>query len=98
MRNECLNYTYNYESQHPVERLIQKIASKSAYKTISGGSRPYGVGLLVVGQDQTGPHLFETAPDGNYYEYLAFSIGSRSQSARTWLEKHYTHFEGMTTD
>ena len=49
MRNECLNHTYNYESKHPVERLVQKIASKAAYKTIGAGSRPYGVGLLVVG-------------------------------------------------
>jgi len=30
MRNECLSYTYNYESKHPVERLVQKIASTSA--------------------------------------------------------------------
>jgi 20S proteasome subunit alpha 6 len=56
------------------------------------GRRPYGVGLLVIGEDQTGPHLFEFAPSGTSYEYVAMSIGARSQSARTYLEKHYESF------
>lgn len=56
------------------------------------GRRPYGVGFLVIGQDQTGPHLFEFSPSGNSYEYFAMSIGARSQSAKTYLEKHYESF------
>lgn len=56
------------------------------------GRRPYGVGFLVIGQDQTGPHLFEFSPSGNSYEYFAMSIGARSQSAKTYLEKHFESF------
>lgn len=41
--------------------------------------RPYGVGLLVSGVDATGPHLYNTCPSGNYYEYKAMAIGARSQ-------------------
>lgn len=29
MRNECLNYKYIYESNHPLNRLILKVAEKS---------------------------------------------------------------------
>ena len=54
--------------------------------------RPYGVGLLVAAYDQTGPHLFQTDPSGNYYEYLAMAQGSRAQSAKTYLEKHFESF------
>ena len=43
------------------------------------GSRPYGVGLLVAGYDKTGPHLFETHPSGNYFDFKAQAIGARSQ-------------------
>ncbi len=57
-------------------------------KTQRASKRPYGVGLLVAGYDASGPHLFETCPSGNYYEYYAYSIGARSQSARTYLEDH----------
>lgn len=56
------------------------------------GRRPYGVGFLVIGQDTTGPHLYEFSPSGNAYEYYAMSIGARSQSAKTYLEKHYESF------
>jgi 20S proteasome subunit alpha 6 len=56
------------------------------------------VGLLVAGIDQDGPHLFETCPSGNYYEYKAYSIGARSQSARTYLEDHLAEFPTSTLD
>jgi 20S proteasome subunit alpha 6 len=56
------------------------------------GRRPYGVGFLVIGFDKTGPHLYEFSPSGNSYEYFAMSIGARSQSAKTYLEKHYESF------
>jgi len=58
---------------------------ESQVKTQKSSKRPYGVGLLVAGVDKDGPHLFETCPSGNYYEYYAYSIGARSQSARTYL-------------
>lgn len=60
------------------------------------GRRPYGVGFLVIGQDQLGPHLFEFSPSGNSYEYYAMSIGARSQSAKTYLEKHFEKFADCT--
>lgn len=41
--------------------------------------RPYGVGMLVAGCDSKGPHLFNTCPSGNYYEYRAMAIGARAQ-------------------
>ena len=49
--------------------------------------RPYGVGLLVAAYDRTGPHLLQTAPDGNFYEWHAMALGARSQSAKTALER-----------
>ncbi len=61
---------------------------ESQHKTQKASKRPYGVGLLVAGVDRDGPHLFETCPSGNYYEYYAYSIGARSQSARTYVEDH----------
>lgn len=60
--------------------------------------RPYGVGLLVAGIDQDGPHLFETCPSGNYYEFYAYAIGARSQSARTYLEDNLGQFGESTLE
>lgn len=50
--------------------------------------RPYGVGLLVAGYDDKGSHIYQTCPSANFYDCKAMSIGARSQSARTYLEKH----------
>lgn len=92
MRSECLNYWYTHDSHHPTERLINKIAKKSQIKTNHPAKRPFGVGLLVGSVDETGTHLFETCPSGNYFEYIAMAIGARSQSAKTYLEKNFETF------
>ena len=31
MRNECLNYKYVFESNHPLNRLIQKVAESKCF-------------------------------------------------------------------
>jgi len=93
MRNECMNHKYVYDSAIQVGRLVLRIADKSQKNTQRYGSRPYGVGLLVIGYDQTGAHLYETCPSGNYFDYKAMAIGARSQSAKTYLEKKFAEYE-----
>jgi len=96
MRSECINHKFVYDSPMQLERLVLQVADKSQVHTQRYGRRPYGVGLLVVGYDQTGTHLYETCPSGNYFEYKAISIGARSQSAKTYLEKNFASFGNVT--
>lgn len=92
MHNECLNHRYVYSSNIQVQRLVQAVADKSQVYTQKNEKRPYGVGLLVVGYDKTGPHLFETCPSGNFFEYHAQALGARAQTAKTYLEKNFATF------
>lgn len=55
--------------------------------------RPYGVGLLVAGYDDLGPHIYQTCPSANYFDCKAMAIGARSQSARTYLERYLDTFK-----
>jgi len=98
MRNECINHRYVYDGPMQVGRLVLQVADKSQLGTQRIGSRPYGVGLLVVGNDQTGPHLYETQPSGQYFEFTAMAIGARSQAGRTYLEKHFKRFAELPLD
>lgn len=98
MRTECINHRYVYDEPMQVGRLVLKVADKSQIGTQRIGQRPYGVGLLVAGADSTGPHLFETKPSGQYFEYYGMAIGARSQAARTYLEKHFDSFENLSLD
>ncbi|KAH7931368.1 hypothetical protein BV22DRAFT_1124290 [Leucogyrophana mollusca] len=92
MRQQAMASRMAFNRPMPVNRLVSSIADKAQVNTQEYGRRPYGVGFLVIGQDQSGPHLFEFSPSGNSYEYYAMSIGARSQSAKTYLEKHYESF------
>jgi len=58
----------------------------------------FGVGLIVAGYDNSGAHLFETCPSGNYYEYYALALGARSQSAKTYLEKNFESFPSLNAE
>lgn len=99
MKNECLNYNYTYNSDHPVTKLVTKIAEKSQLRTQRGDTkRPYGVGLLIAGYDKSGPHLFRTCPSANYYEYMCVAIGNRSQGATTFLENNMDKLPNMRLD
>eukprot|EP01006_Ploeotia_vitrea_P049367 TRINITY_DN67334_c2_g1_i2.p1 TRINITY_DN67334_c2_g1~~TRINITY_DN67334_c2_g1_i2.p1 ORF type:complete len:192 (-),score=83.38 TRINITY_DN67334_c2_g1_i2:407-982(-) len=71
MINECLNHKFVYDTPAQVGRVVLKLSDKSQVYTQKSEKRPYGVGLLVAGYDKTGPHLYQTVPSGNYFEYIA---------------------------
>lgn len=98
MRQECLNYKFSFDSTYPVSRLISKLGNRMQLCTQRYDRRPYGVGLLVAGYDDQGPQIFEVVPSANFFSCKAMSIGSRSQSARTYLEKHLNSFVDSTKD
>ncbi|KAI9332601.1 20S proteasome subunit alpha 6 [Zopfochytrium polystomum] len=81
-----------------VLRIANMLGDKAQINTQRYGRRPYGVGLLIIGVDETGPHLYEFSPSGNAFDYYAVSIGARSQSAKTYLEKHFEKFAESSLD
>lgn len=95
MRNECLNHRYLFESGMDTGRLVVQVADKAQRFTQRDEKRPYGVGLLVIGYDKTGPHVYETSPSGNYFEWIGQALGARSQAARTYLENCYQSFKDL---
>ena len=98
MRNQALQSKLLYARPLPINRLVQNLSLKAQRKTQISGARPYGVGLLIVGTDATGPHLWEFLPSGSILEYRATSIGARSQSARTYLEREFESFAKCTKE
>ncbi|CAF1918343.1 unnamed protein product [Brassica napus] len=85
MRPEAINHSFTYESPLPVGRLVVHLADKAQVCTQRSWKRPYGVGLLVGGLDESGAHLYYNCPSGNYFEYQAFTIGPVLKLQRpTW--------------
>lgn len=98
MRSECMNYSFTYDRPLPVGRLVVQLADKAQVCTQRSWKRPYGVGLLIGGLDESGAHLYYNCPSGNYFEYQAFAIGSRSQAAKTYLERRFETFMKASRD
>lgn len=80
-----------------VLKAVLLIADKAQENTQSYGLRPYGVGLLVAGYDESGAHLYEFQPSGSVLEYYGALIGARSQAARTYLERNLDVIRESTT-
>mmetsp|Transcript_35856 Transcript_35856/g.85485 ORF Transcript_35856/g.85485 Transcript_35856/m.85485 type:complete len:264 (+) Transcript_35856:120-911(+) len=98
MRNECLNHKYVYGTAMPTGRIATDLADRHQRTTQTYVRRPYGVGLLLASHDKGGPHVYQTCPSGNVYECYATAIGARSQSGRTYLEKHLDEFAESSKD
>ncbi|KAF6005111.1 Proteasome subunit alpha 1 [Cyanidiococcus yangmingshanensis] len=98
MRDECLQHRFVYGSAMPVSRLVNVIADLCQKCTQRVSRRPYGVGMLIAGVDETGPRLFQTCPSGEAYDLIGMALGSRSQSARTYLERHDEEVSSATRE
>lgn len=98
LRTECMNYRYMYDSGMPLSHMADMLADKHQRHIQSGGKRPFGVGLLVAGYDRQGPHLYQTMPSGDVFDFKATAMGVRSQASRTYLERHYTTFPEASLD
>uniref|UniRef100_A0A8C4Q3V7 Proteasome subunit alpha type n=1 Tax=Eptatretus burgeri TaxID=7764 RepID=A0A8C4Q3V7_EPTBU len=92
MRQECLNSRFVYDTPLPIARLVSLVGNKKQIPTQRYGRRPYGVGLLIAGYDEKGPHVYQTCPSASVFDCKAMSIGARSQSARTYLERRLDQF------
>ncbi|XP_039253926.1 proteasome subunit alpha type-1-like [Styela clava] len=98
MRRECLHSEFVFERPLPVSRLVSTVGNKTQIPTQRYGRRPVGVGILVAGYDDKGPHIYQTCPSANFYNCKAMAIGSRSQSARTYLERNCDKFSESSAE
>ncbi|RLV91168.1 hypothetical protein JA1_004028 [Spathaspora sp. JA1] len=88
LRKQAMSSKMIFNKSIQTYKAVLSIADKAQENTQSYGSRPYGVGLLIAGYDETGAHLFEFQPSGSILEYYGGAIGARSQAARTYLERN----------
>jgi 20S proteasome subunit alpha 6 len=98
MKQQSLGSRLTYGRAIPLERIVLHIGERAQTNTQHYGRRPYGVGLLIAGVDDSGPHLFEFQPSGMTQEMVACAIGARSQMARTYLEKNLEQFTDCGRD
>uniref|UniRef100_A0A8C7B396 Proteasome subunit alpha type-1 n=1 Tax=Neovison vison TaxID=452646 RepID=A0A8C7B396_NEOVI len=92
MLQERLDSRFVFDTPLPGSHLVSLIGGKTQTPTQQYVQRPYGVGLLIAGYDDMGPHIFHTCPSANSFDCRVLSIGARSLSACTYLERHISGF------
>ncbi|MFH4976872.1 hypothetical protein AB6A40_003581 [Gnathostoma spinigerum] len=98
LQTECSSWRWDYKEPVPIQVLNNRIQLKLQANTQYYGRRPFGVGLVIAGYDDRGAHIVKTDPSAEVVETFASSIGARSQSARTYLERHLNEFPGSSVD
>lgn len=96
LRKLAINLKFVFDRPLLTTKAALALADKAQENTQLYGSRPYGVGLLVAGWDETGAHLYEFQPSGSVLEYFGTAIGARSQAARTYLERNLEEIRACT--
>lgn len=98
MIKQCLDSKWSNDEPLSISRMVSNVEYKMQLPTQKYGSRPFGVGILIAGFDSQGPHIYYLCPSANSYNCKGLAIGSRSQSARTYLEKHLDTFKNCSLD
>uniref|UniRef100_T1JNL4 Proteasome subunit alpha type n=1 Tax=Strigamia maritima TaxID=126957 RepID=T1JNL4_STRMM len=88
-RKLAQQYQLTYQEPIPTSQLVQRIANIMQEFTQSGGVRPFGVSLLIVGWDDGKPFLFQCDPSGAYFPWKATAMGKNFINGKTFLEKRY---------
>ncbi|KAK0415702.1 hypothetical protein QR680_012071 [Steinernema hermaphroditum] len=96
LQTECSSWRWDYQEPIPLQVLSNRLQLKLQANTQFYGRRPFGVGLLIAGYDAKGPHIIKTDPSAEVVETHAASIGARSQSGRTYLERNLLNFRNAS--
>ncbi len=95
-RQEAQQNEMYYDQSIHVETLVKEVSSIKQAHTQYGGTRPFGVSLIIGGVDDTGFRLFETEPSGALAEYKAIAIGQKKKEAMKVFETKFK--EGLTLE
>lgn len=97
-RTEAQSHRLTLDEPASVEHMTKYIAGVQQKYTQSGGVRPFGISMLIVGFSPEGaPALYQTDPSGTFSSWKGSAIGRNSKTVREYLEKNYAETSGRDT-
>jgi len=94
-RLEAQKHRLTYNEPMTVEAVARQLCDTMQLYTQYGGTRPFGVSLLIAGVDSE-PRLYEAEPSGALTGYKADAIGSGKKEVDEFFEKEYK--DGLSVD
>lgn len=87
-RTVAQQHRVTYDSEPTTESIVRTLADIKQQFTQYGGARPFGVSLMIAGQNGK-PELYVTEVTGNYLKYHAFAIGENDELIKSKLREEY---------
>ena len=89
-RLHAQRHIYNQGQAIYVESLVRYLCDELHVYTQFGGSRPFGVSMMVAGYDEVqGFQLYCSDPSGNYSAWKAHATGKGSVNAISTLKEEF---------
>lgn len=99
LRDESVREEFVYDRVTTPSRLAVAVSDASQLTTQRSSSRPFGVGLVLVGKSANAEcQIFQTCPSGILCQMRCTAIGARAQSARTFFERHIEDLSNANLD
>jgi len=95
-RVEAQKHRITYDEPIDLLTIVKNICDYMQFYTQYGGTRPFGVSLLIAGVDNSKARLFMTELSGVYFEYKACAIGEGAVTVTKVLESQFK--ETMTME
>ncbi len=86
---EAQRHRLTYNEPIDLKTLSERLGDLMQLYTQFGGTRPFGVALIIGGIDREGKRIFLVEPTGTFTEYKAIAIGMFNETAVEILEKEY---------
>lgn len=95
LRKASIKYSLRLGVEMPTREVVKYAAHQMQEFTQSGGVRPFGVSLLIIGWEELGPTLWQVDPSGTFWAWKATALGKRSDGSRTFLERRYSEDQSV---
>jgi len=89
-RKIAQNFQNNFGETISVKQLINELSNFIQEFTHSGGVRPFGVSIFIIGFDNFGPNLFQVNPSGSFFKITSGGIGKNSNIAIDFLKRRWS--------
>lgn len=88
-RVEAQKHRITYDEPVDLLTIVKNICDYMQFYTQYGGTRPFGVSLLMAGVDNSKARLFMIELAGVYFEYKACAIGEGAETVTKFLESNF---------
>ncbi len=80
-------YKYNFGGDISLRQLVKDMASFIQEFTHSGGVRPFGASIMLLGFETEGPNLYQIEPSGIFLKIKTNSLGIKSNEIKNFIKK-----------